>query len=94
VVRVVQSQSQPVTEAQAVPRIVQFIANQRNQEAANKELKRLKDKAKITYEGDFAAGATSAAPAPAPAGATAGKAPEAPSAMGDGSLEKGLRGIK
>jgi len=94
VVRVVQSQSQPVTEAQAVPRIVQFIANQRNQEAANKELKRLKDKAKITYEGDFAAGATSAAPAPAPAGATAGKAPEAPGAMGDGSLEKGLRGIK
>lgn len=91
IVRVVQSQSQPVTEAQAVPRIVQFLANQRNQEAANKELKRLKEKAKITYEGDFAAAAA--------AGAPAAKLPDAPKAADlpaatDANMEKGIKGLK
>ena len=91
VVRVAQSQSQPVTEAQAVPRIVQFLANQRNQEAANKELKRLKEKAKITYEGDFATAAA--------AGAPAAKLPDAPKAAetpaaADANMEKGIKGLK
>jgi EpsD family peptidyl-prolyl cis-trans isomerase len=89
IVRVVQSQSQPVTEAQAVPRIVQFLANQRNQEAANKELKRLKEKAKITYEGDFA---SNAAAAPAATLPDASKASAAPAAN-DSGIEKGLKGL-
>jgi hypothetical protein len=91
IVRVVQSQSQPVTEAQAVPRIVQFLANQRNQEAAQKELKRLKEKAKISYEGDFATAAA--------AGAPAAKLPDAPKAAEtpmatDANMEKGIKGLK
>ncbi len=91
VVRIAQSQSQPVTEAQAVPRIVQFLANQRNQEAAAKELKRLKEKAKITYEGDFATAAASGAPA--------AKLPDAPKATDtpaatDANMEKGIKGLK
>ena len=97
VIRVVQSQSQPVAEAQALPRIVQFLGNQRNQEAAAKEVKRLKDKAKITYEGDFAAGAAPAKAAEAPKAdlpkADASKA-AAPAPSGDTNMEKGLRGLK
>ena len=90
IVRVVQSQSQPVSEAQAVPRIVQFLANQRNQEAASKELKRLKDKAKITYEGDFAG----AAAAPAAALPEMPKANPVAPMPGDAAIEKGLKGLK
>ena len=65
-IRVVASQSQPLTEAQALPRVQQFLTNQRNSEAAAAEMKRLKEKAKISYVGDFAADAGKAA---APAGA-------------------------
>lgn len=97
VVRVAASQPQTVTEAQALPRIIQFLANQRGSEATNKEIKRLKEKAKITYEGDFAA-ATAAAPAKAtdaPAKpADAPKAEAAPSGSDGSSMEKGLRGLK
>ena len=91
VIRVVQSASNPVTEAQALPRIMQFIANGRGSEAAVKEIKRLKDKAKITYSGDFAA---AAAPAPAAAGATAPVAPSVTAPPADSNMEKGVRGLK
>ena len=73
-IRVVASQSQPLTEAQALPRVQQFLTNQRNNEAAAAEMKRLKEKAKITYVGDFAADAAKAA---APAGAAPAAAPAA-----------------
>ena len=91
VIRVVQSASSPVTEAQALPRIMQFIANGRGNEAAVKEIKRLKDKAKITYSGDFAA---AAAPAPAAAGAVAPVAPSVTAPPADSNMEKGVRGLK
>jgi len=57
VMRVLASQSVPVTEAAALPRIQQFLGNQRAAEAAERELKALKAKAKITYQGEFAASA-------------------------------------
>lgn len=86
VMRVVASQSQPVPEAAALPRIQQFLGNQRAGEAAANEFKQLKAKAKITYQGEFAEGATPTPP-PAPA------AP-APKAAGASSIEKGVAGLK
>ncbi len=89
VVRLVSSQSAPVAEAVALPRIQQFLANQRAGEAAARDIKRLKEKAKITYAGDFAAGAPAVVPA---APATPAATPAAPPA--DSNFEKGLRGLK
>jgi EpsD family peptidyl-prolyl cis-trans isomerase len=65
VVRIAASQPAPIDEASALPRIQQFLANQRNGEAIAADLKKLKEKAKIEYVGDFA----KAAPSPAAPGA-------------------------
>ena len=60
VIRIVASKPAPVDEATAMPRIQQFLVNQRSSEAAAKEMKRLKDKAQIAYVGEFAGGAAAA----------------------------------
>ena len=65
VVHLVESKPQPVDQATALPRIEQFIANQRNKEAIAKEMKALRDQAKIEKLGEFAA------ELPTPAAATA-----------------------
>lgn len=102
VMRLVASQSAPVPEAQALPRIQQFLANQRAAEAAERELKQLKEKAKITYVGEFADAAQASAPAaaatpapatPAPAAAPAA-APKAAGAPDNKAIEKGVAGLK
>ena len=54
VLRVVSSQSVPVQEASALPRIEQFLLNQRGAEAVSKNIKELRAKATISYVGDFA----------------------------------------
>ncbi len=61
VFRVAGSKSAPVTEAQATPRIQQFLFNRRSSDAATAELKRLKDAANIEYVGEFTGGAAAAA---------------------------------
>jgi len=60
VLRVVASQAAPVEEATAGPRIAQFLFNQRSTEAVTRDMKQLKEKAKIEYVGDFAASAADA----------------------------------
>ena len=60
VIRIVASKPVPVDEAAAMPRIQQFLFNQRSREAVAKEMKRLKDKAQIAYVGEFADGAAAA----------------------------------
>ena len=93
VLRVVSSQSAPVPEANALPRIEQFLANQRGAEAVAKNIKELRAKASVSYMGDFAQAAgtvNTAAPAqpavaptasaPAAAAATAATAATAPAA--------------
>ncbi len=73
VIRVASSQSAPVPEANALPRIEQFMTNQRGAEAVSQNIKQLRTKATVTYMGDFAPGAAGAASAPAaaaPAAAT------------------------
>ncbi|MDO9199517.1 MAG: peptidyl-prolyl cis-trans isomerase, EpsD family, partial [Rhodoferax sp.] len=90
--RVASSQISPIPEAAALPRIEQFLTNQRASEAVAANIKQLRSAAKIDYMGEFAkaeaspTAATPAAPTTAQAPATDGKATTA--------LEKGVAGLK
>jgi EpsD family peptidyl-prolyl cis-trans isomerase len=105
VVHLLESKSQPVDEATALPRIQQFLANQRNTEAVMAEMKSLRDKAKIERLGEFAAApaaapaasvaAQAAAPAtPVPEAAPAPAAPAGAGAIDDKAIAKGISGLK
>lgn len=85
VIQLVASQEQPVTKAQATPAIQRFLFNQKRNELAQAELKKLRDAAKIEYVGAFADAA------PAAKAATPAAAPAKPDAD---FLEKGLSGLK
>ena len=96
VMRLAASQSAPVSEEVALPRIQQFLANQRASEAAKEEIKTLKANAKITYMGDFAntdAGSVSQSPAPSPAVARVTDK-GGPKSVADIAVEKGVAGLK
>lgn len=62
VVRIAAAQTMPVDETTAMPRIQQFLANQRSKGIVEKEMKQLRDKAKIEYLGNFTPGAEAKAP--------------------------------
>jgi EpsD family peptidyl-prolyl cis-trans isomerase len=62
VMRLLAAQSAPIPEAAALPRIQQFLGNQRAGEAAAQELKQLRAKATITYHGEFAGATAENAP--------------------------------
>lgn len=87
--RVASSQSSPVAEAAALPRIEQFLTNQRASEAVAANLKQLRAAAKISYMGEFAKAepGTVVAQPSAPASA-------APAADGKTAIEKGVAGLK
>jgi EpsD family peptidyl-prolyl cis-trans isomerase len=53
VVHVISSKSEPVSIEQATPKIAQFLQTQRVQKAVADETKRLREAAKIEYQGDF-----------------------------------------
>jgi len=89
VMRLAASQPAPISEAAALPRVKQFLANQRSNEAVIDEIGRLKAKAKITYQGEFAADASPPKPQPA-----AALAPESSPDKGKTSIDKGVAGIK
>ena len=92
VLRLVSSQSQPVDEAAALPRIEQFLTNQRAGEAVAATIKKLRAAAKITYMGDFSkpeGAATTPAAVPTPAAAPTADAEKTKSA-----IEKGVQGLK
>lgn len=95
IMRLAASQSVPVSEEIALPRIQQFLGNQRASEAAKQEFKALKAKAKITYMGDFADTANSATsqtpPSPAVARATDTSTPKS---TADVAVEKGVAGLR
>ena len=57
VIRVVAYKAEPVDEATAAPRIQQFLLNRRSSEVIAKEMKQIKEQAKIEYVGEFAGGA-------------------------------------
>jgi EpsD family peptidyl-prolyl cis-trans isomerase len=60
VIRVVASRADPVDEATATPRIQQFLFNRRSIEVIAKEMKQIKEQAKIEYVGEFAGDAAEA----------------------------------
>jgi len=60
VLRVVAFKAEPVEEATATPRIQQFLFNRRLGEVMAKEMKQIKEQAKIEYSGEFAGGAAAA----------------------------------
>jgi EpsD family peptidyl-prolyl cis-trans isomerase len=88
VIRVVATKTDPIDETAAAPRIQQFLFNQRSSEVIAEEMKRLKERARIEYVGEFAtASPSSAKPA---AAAAAPKEAASPAA----SIEKGVRGLR
>jgi len=78
------SRSQPVTLEQATPAIEQFLLNERKREILAKDMKAMRDGAKIEYVGKYAEAAASA-----PAAASAQPAPTAarPAAAASGGLD-------
>jgi EpsD family peptidyl-prolyl cis-trans isomerase len=82
------SQAAPLDAKQAGPAIEQFIMNRRRTEAAQAEMKRLRDVAKIEYKGDFAEGAPQPTPKPTPK-----PAPKAQDGE-KGAIERGIGGLK
>lgn len=97
------SRSQPVDEARARPAIEAFLVNQRKAELVQKDLKGLREAAKIDYVGKFAEGAPgkgaasapAAAATPAPTAAPVAADPAAPAASGlnAADISKGM-GLK
>ncbi|MDH0863441.1 EpsD family peptidyl-prolyl cis-trans isomerase [Mitsuaria sp. GD03876] len=92
------SQRQPATEAQARPSIEAFLLNQRRAELVAKDIKSMRDNAKIEYVGKFAEMAASApastpnaAPALSPAASDSPAGASGP--VDNSALSKGL-GIK
>jgi len=78
------SRSQPVTLEQATPAIEQFLLNERKREILAKDMKAMRDGAKIEYVGKYAEAAASA-----PAAASAQPTPTAarPAAAASGGLD-------
>ncbi len=89
VVRVVSSQASPVAEAAALPRIEQFLTNQRAGEAVAANIKQLRSTTKITYMGEFEKGAA-ATSAPGAPGSDAASTDEKTKS----AIEKGVSGLK
>lgn len=94
VVRVVSSQQAPVAEAAALPRIEQFLINQRAGEAVAANIKQLRSTTKITYMGEFEGSAAAAPAAPAPTPAPAEPTPAASEDKTKSVIEKGVSGLK
>lgn len=86
------SQSSPVDQATALPRIEQFLNNQRATEAINADIKRLRSSTAISYMGEFAKGEVVAVPA-APV-TQAPNRPVAPADQAKSAIEKGVAGLK
>jgi EpsD family peptidyl-prolyl cis-trans isomerase len=96
-VRVVSSQQAPVPEADALPRIEQFITNRRATDAVAADLKKLRAATSVAYMGEFSApdaAAATAAPAAAPAAVSVPKAAEVQADPARAAIEKGVSGLK
>lgn len=84
------SRSQPVSLEQARPAIEAYLWNVRKTEAVQKDMKAMRDAAKVEYVGKFAQAAASA-PASAPAAASAQEAASDPAGLDSAAITKGLK---
>ncbi|XHS80379.1 EpsD family peptidyl-prolyl cis-trans isomerase [Burkholderiaceae bacterium UC74_6] len=80
------SRSQPVSLDQARPAIEAYLWNQRKTEAVQKDMKAMREAAKIDYVGKFAQAAASA-----PAAAPAQEAASDPAGLDSAAITKGLK---
>jgi EpsD family peptidyl-prolyl cis-trans isomerase len=110
VIRVAESKPAPIDEKTATPFVQAFLFNQRAAEVAAKEMKEVKEKAKIEYMGDFASGAAApsamkpaAQTAPQPVVEKGAAAQSKAAAKADPgkttdlpqqNIEKGVRGLR
>lgn len=85
---IVEMRDTPVALAAATPQIEQFLVNQKNKEAADAELARLRAAAKIEYLNQ------PAAPAVKPTASEAAPAAAPASQAGSDSTERGVAGLK
>lgn len=100
---VIASRPQPVTFEQAKPAIEQFLTAERRRQFAQKEVKAMREAAKIEYLGKFAEKAASGAAAASGAEGGVASTPSIAASEADGaastgvdadSLSKGLSGLK
>lgn len=90
------SRSQPVTLEQATPAIEQFLLNERKRDILAKDMKAMREAAKIEYVGKYAeaaASAPAAGAAPAAAAPATAPAPAASAGLDASSISKGM-GLK
>lgn len=95
VIRVIAAQAAPLNEATAIPRIQQFLFNQRSIEAIAGEMKQLKASAHIEYVGEIANELAEVDPRPVATTVV----PVAPNAfpatqLPVSNLDKGVRGLR
>ena len=97
-VLVITSKTQPVSFEQAKPAIEQFLTAERRRDFTQREIKSLREAAKVEYIGKFAekpaSGAAAAASAPAPAPTAEAASESASGSLDSGALSKGLSGLK
>jgi EpsD family peptidyl-prolyl cis-trans isomerase len=91
IIRVAGSEKQPVTETQAAPQIQAFLSNQRSSEAVKREMKALREKAKIEYFGEFSGGVPPKPAVPPPPPSQAGGTPKACGATAQAGWSSGCR---
>ena len=90
-IHIIASKTVPADEASALPRIAQFLGNQRAGETVAANMKALRKTAKIEYMGEFAKSDATAASAPAPAVSAPAMSAEEQKRS---ELEKGISGLK
>lgn len=95
VIRLIASHAAPLDEAAAIPRIQQFLFNQRSIAAIAREMKQLKEAARIEYVGELASRRAEADPWPVAATEEVPVAPTATPAtpLPASNLDKGVRGL-
>lgn len=88
VIRLAGTQAAPVDEAVARPHIRQYLSNLRLSDAIARELKQIREHAKIEYLGEFARAPNAVSPAPQP-----GAAPDLPQKE-QRTIDKAIRGLR
>jgi EpsD family peptidyl-prolyl cis-trans isomerase len=89
IVQLAASKTVPMDEKGATPFIEQFLFNKLRAEAVDKEVKSLREKAKVEYVGEFAQAPATPAATPKPAEVAQPQQPASASA-----IDKGLSGLK
>lgn len=94
VVQLAASRSMPMDEKSATAFIEKYLGNQKRMEAAEKEMKQLREKAKIEYLGDFAAAKADEKTKAATQANPDGKPASVPVKADDAHMDKGISGLK